>query len=129
MSRADEPEAKHQFEHRTARIGWLRAAVLGANDGIVSVASLLVGVAASDVSRRSLLIAGLAGVAAGALSMSVGEYVSVSSQRDTEQAEMAMEALHQQEHPEFEHEELVRGNIGKIEVTLFDLTSIVYEGF
>ena len=71
-------------QHRTHRIGWLRAAVLGANDGILSTASLLVGVAASHASREAILIAGVAGLAAGAMSMAAGEYVSVSSQADTE---------------------------------------------
>ena len=103
-----DPFADHQRQHRSGRVGWLRAAVLGANDGVVSVASLLVGVAASDATHSALVVAGIAGVAAGALSMAVGEYVSVGSQRDAEAAERAMEARHQAEHPEFEFEELVR---------------------
>lgn len=78
-------------QHRTGRIGWLRAAVLGANDGIVSTASLIVGVAAANAVRGNVLIAGVAGLVAGAMSMAAGEYVSVSSQSDTEQAELARE--------------------------------------
>lgn len=77
--------------HRTHRIGWLRAAVLGANDGIVSTASLIVGVAAAEASRNSVLVAGLAGLVAGAMSMAAGEYVSVSSQSDTENADLERE--------------------------------------
>ncbi|MCB0148823.1 MAG: VIT1/CCC1 transporter family protein, partial [Caldilineaceae bacterium] len=73
----------HREEHRTERIGWLRAAVLGANDGIVSTASLVVGVAAASTGRTEVLIAGVAGLVAGAMSMAAGEYVSVSSQEDT----------------------------------------------
>jgi VIT1/CCC1 family predicted Fe2+/Mn2+ transporter len=83
--------AHHPERHRTERIGWLRAAVLGANDGIVSTASLVVGVAAASASRQDVLIAGVAGLVAGALSMAAGEYVSVSSQADTEQADLARE--------------------------------------
>ena len=78
--------ARHSERHRTDRIGWLRAAVLGANDGIVSTASLVVGVAAANATHSSVLVAGLAGLVAGAMSMAAGEYVSVSSQADTEQA-------------------------------------------
>jgi len=74
---------RHAEKHRTQRIGWLRAAVLGANDGIVSTASLIVGVAAAEASRSSVLVAGVAGLVAGAMSMAAGEYVSVSSQSDT----------------------------------------------
>jgi len=81
----------HDEQHRTKHIGWLRATVLGANDGIVSIASLIVGVAAAEASRSEVLTAGTAGLAAGALSMAVGEYVSVSSQRDTELADIATE--------------------------------------
>ena len=82
---------RHRELHRTERIGWLRASVLGANDGIVSTASLVVGVAAADVSRSDVLLAGMAGLVAGALSMAAGEYVSVSSQADTERADLARE--------------------------------------
>jgi len=81
----------HHERHRTERIGWLRAAVLGANDGIVSTASLVVGVAASDAAHGEVLVAGVAGLVAGALSMAAGEYVSVSSQADTERADLARE--------------------------------------
>lgn len=81
----------HREQHRTDRIGWLRAAVLGANDGIVSTASLIVGVAAAHASRSSVLVAGVAGLVAGAMSMAAGEYVSVSSQADTERADLARE--------------------------------------
>lgn len=87
MSRAD----AHFESHRVARIGWLRAAVLGANDGLVSTASLVVGVAAAEAGRSSILIAGVAGLVAGAMSMAAGEYVSVSSQSDTEKADLARE--------------------------------------
>ncbi|MGB4908094.1 MAG: VIT1/CCC1 transporter family protein, partial [Tabrizicola sp.] len=83
-------ERNHREEHYVARVGWLRAAVLGANDGIVSTASLIVGVAAAS-GRSEVLLAGMAGLAAGALSMAAGEYVSVSSQADTEKADLARE--------------------------------------
>src|SRR5512133_498790 len=82
---------RHPELHRTGRIGWLRAAVLGANDGIVSTASLVVGIAAADASRQSILLAGIAGLVSGAFSMAAGEYVSVSSQADTEQADLSRE--------------------------------------
>jgi len=82
---------RHIERHRTAHIGWLRAAVLGANDGLISTASLVVGVAASGVPRSAILIAGVAGLVAGAMSMAAGEYVSVSSQADTEGADLARE--------------------------------------
>jgi VIT1/CCC1 family predicted Fe2+/Mn2+ transporter len=81
----------HRERHRTERIGWLRAAVLGANDGIVSTASLLIGVAAASAARGDVLIAGVAGLVAGAMSMAAGEYVSVKSQSDTEAADLARE--------------------------------------
>jgi len=81
----------HRELHRTDRIGWLRAAVLGANDGIVSTASLVVGIAAAEASRQSIMLAGIAGLVAGAFSMAAGEYVSVSSQADTEAADLARE--------------------------------------
>ncbi len=82
---------RHREWHRTERIGWLRAAVLGANDGIVSTASLVVGVAAAHSGRQEILLAGVAGLVAGALSMAAGEYVSVSSQADTERADLERE--------------------------------------
>ncbi|UWR26068.1 VIT family protein [Sulfitobacter sp. S223] len=86
-----EPSAHSDDPHLVDRVGWLRAAVMGANDGIVSVASLIVGVAAADPSTRAILIAGAAGLAAGAMSMAAGEYVSVSSQADLENADIARE--------------------------------------
>ena len=91
-----------------SRIGWLRAAVLGANDGIVSTASLIVGVAAASAATSDVLIAGVAGLVAGAMSMAAGEYVSVSSQSDTEQADLARERAELASQPAFEREELAR---------------------
>ncbi len=96
----------HPEHHLVARIGWLRAAVLGANDGIVSTASLIVGVAASNATQHGVLIAGVAGLVAGAMSMAAGEYVSVSSQSDTEQADLARERRELSENTGFELEEL-----------------------
>ena len=83
----------HPEVHRSHRIGWLRAAVLGANDGIVSTASLIIGVAAASTSHEGILIAGVAGLVAGAMSMAAGEYVSVSSQADTENADLEVEKI------------------------------------
>lgn len=97
---------RHREHHRTGRIGWLRAAVLGANDGIVSTASLIVGIAASGTGRHEILLAGVAGLVAGALSMAAGEYVSVSSQQDTEQADLARERAELATDPEAEEKEL-----------------------
>jgi VIT1/CCC1 family predicted Fe2+/Mn2+ transporter len=97
---------RHRERHRTDRIGWLRAAVLGANDGIVSVASLVVGVAAADADRSAILLAGVAGTVAGALSMAAGEYVSVSSQSDTERADLAKERTELATQPAAELDEL-----------------------
>lgn len=98
---------KRHFErHYSERIGWLRAAVLGANDGIVSTASLVVGIAAANAGRAELLIAAIAGLVAGAMSMAAGEYVSVSSQADTERADLAREKLELATQEEFEREEL-----------------------
>ena len=97
---------RHPELHKSHRIGWLRAAVLGANDGIVSTASLIVGVAASAAGQAEILTAGVAGLVAGAMSMAAGEYVSVSSQSDTEQADLARERKELQEQPEFELNEL-----------------------
>jgi len=88
---SSESNVRHNEKHRTDRIGWLRAAVLGANDGIVSTASLVVGVAAAETTPGSILVAGVAGLVAGAMSMAAGEYVSVSSQSDTENADLARE--------------------------------------
>jgi len=96
----------HSETHLSSRIGWLRAAVLGANDGIISTASLIVGVAAATPDRTAILIAGVAGLTAGALSMAAGEYVSVSSQSDTEAADLARERAELIEQPEFELDEL-----------------------
>jgi VIT1/CCC1 family predicted Fe2+/Mn2+ transporter len=92
--------------HRTERIGWLRAAVLGANDGIVSTASLVVGVASAGAAREEIVLAGLAGLVAGAVSMAAGEYVSVSSQADTERADLALERVHLATDPVAEEHEL-----------------------
>jgi len=97
---------RHVERHRTQRIGWLRAAVLGANDGIVSTASLVLGVAAAGASSQGILVAGVAGLAAGAMSMAAGEYVSVSSQADTERADLARETKELAADPEHEHAEL-----------------------
>src|SRR6187455_1477020 len=96
----------HPESHLTSRIGWLRAAVLGANDGIISTASLIVGVAAAAATQHDVLIAGIAGLVAGAMSMAAGEYVSVSSQSDTEQADLARERKELSENAEFELDEL-----------------------
>ena len=96
----------HNERHRTDRIGWLRAAVLGANDGIVSTASLVVGVAAANAASSDILVAGVAGLVAGAMSMAAGEYVSVSSQADTEQADIERERKELATDNKSEHEEL-----------------------
>ena len=96
----------HPESHLVSRIGWLRAAVLGANDGIISTASLIVGVAAAAATRNDVLIAGVAGLVAGAMSMSAGEYVSVSSQSDTEQADLARERKELSQDPKGELDEL-----------------------
>jgi VIT1/CCC1 family predicted Fe2+/Mn2+ transporter len=103
----------HSENHRAHRIGWLRAAVLGANDGIVSTASLIVGVAAADSSRSSIMIAGLAGLVAGAMSMAAGEYVSVSSQADTERADLDRERGELARDPAHEHQELASIYLGR----------------
>src|SRR5512134_4025092 len=97
---------RHTERHRTHRIGWLRAAVLGANDGIVSTASLILGVAAAGASSESILIAGVAGLVAGAMSMAAGEYVSVSSQADTERADLDRERQELATDPEHEQAEM-----------------------
>ena len=98
----------HSERHASSRIGWLRATVLGANDGIVSTASLIVGVAAADASRSGILLSGVAALFAGAMSMAAGEYVSVSSQADTERADLVREGAELQTQPDFEQEELTR---------------------
>lgn len=98
---------RHGERHRTHRTGWLRAAVLGANDGLVSTASLVLGVTAAGASTKAILVAGVAGLVAGAMSMAAGEYVSVSSQADTERADLARESKELAANPDQEHEELV----------------------
>jgi VIT1/CCC1 family predicted Fe2+/Mn2+ transporter len=103
----------HQETHLVARIGWLRAAVMGANDGIVSTASLILGVAASGAERGTLLVAGAAGLVAGAMSMAAGEYVSVSSQSDTERSDLAREQAELSASPEAELEELTAIYVGR----------------
>jgi len=100
------PVMPHRELHRTAHIGWLRAAVLGANDGLISTSSLVLGVASAQAAKGPVLLAGLAGMVAGALSMAAGEYVSVSSQADTEQADLARERRELATDPAAEHEEL-----------------------
>ncbi len=105
MSRGSKPHA-HQEHHRADRIGWLRAAVLGANDGIISVASLVVGVAAAGATQGNVLLTGVAGLVAGAMSMAAGEYVSVQSQADTERADIAKEKRELEQEPERELAEL-----------------------
>lgn len=100
-------------KHRTDRIGWLRAAVLGANDGIVSTSSLVIGVAAAEGTHKSILVAGVASLVAGAMSMAAGEYVSVHSQADTEKADLALERAELQADQEGEHKELTDIYIGR----------------
>ncbi|MEB0092532.1 VIT family protein [Pseudomonas sp. CCI1.2] len=97
---------RHTESHRSDRIGWLRAAVLGANDGIVSTASLLIGVAAANATHSTLLVTGMAGLVAGAMSMAAGEYVSVHSQADTERADLSRERAELASDPKAEHIEL-----------------------
>jgi VIT1/CCC1 family predicted Fe2+/Mn2+ transporter len=96
----------HHELHKAHRVGWLRAAVLGANDGIVSTASLIIGVAAANASKENILLAGVAGLVAGAMSMAAGEYVSVSSQSDTENADLELEKISLEQNFELETEEL-----------------------
>jgi VIT1/CCC1 family predicted Fe2+/Mn2+ transporter len=100
------PLSPQPESHLVSRIGWLRAAVLGANDGIISTASLIVGVAAAAATQNAVLTAGVAGLVAGAMSMATGEYVSVSSQSDTERADLVLERKELSENPAFETEEL-----------------------
>lgn len=97
---------RHLERHVIDRIGWLRASILGANDGIVSTASLIAGVAAAGASPQSLLVTGIAGLVAGAMSMAAGEYVSVSSQADAERADISRETAELETQPDFEREEL-----------------------
>jgi len=105
--------ARHKETHLVARIGWLRAAVLGANDGIISTASLIVGVAAAATSPSEVLVAGVAGLIAGAMSMAAGEYVSVSSQADTEDADLARERKELATDPKSETNELAQIYVGR----------------
>jgi VIT1/CCC1 family predicted Fe2+/Mn2+ transporter len=98
--------SRHPERHVIHRVGWLRAAVLGANDGILSTSSLVIGIAASSASHEGILISGVAGLVAGSMSMAAGEYVSVSSQSDTEKADIAVERREQSEDPRAEHAEL-----------------------
>lgn len=98
--------SRHPERHRSGRVGWLRAAVLGANDGIVSIAGLVVGVAAAGASHEGVLAAGVAGTVAGAMSMAAGEYVSVQSQADTERADLAVERRELHQEPDDELDEL-----------------------
>lgn len=104
---------RHTERHRAHRIGWLRAAVLGANDGIVSTASLVLGVAAAQASHSSMLVAGVAGLVAGAMSMAAGEYVSVHSQADTERADIARESAELAADNPAEHRELAAIYVGR----------------
>ncbi len=108
MNEIPQPE-----RHRSGRIGWLRAAVLGANDGIVSTASLIIGVAAAQATPSAIMIAGTAGLVAGAMSMAAGEYVSVSSQSDTEEADLARERFELLHHQDSEHTELAAIYVGR----------------
>lgn len=98
----------HSETHLIARIGWLRAAVLGANDGLISTSSLIIGVAAASATKNDIIIAGVAGILAGAISMAAGEYVSVCSQSDTENADLSREKKELEENPEFEIAELAK---------------------
>jgi VIT1/CCC1 family predicted Fe2+/Mn2+ transporter len=104
---------RHKERHRSERIGWLRAAVLGANDGIVSTASLILGVAAAGATKRGIIIAGIAGLVAGAMSMAAGEYVSVSSQADTEKADLDLERKELAFQNKTEHAELASIYVGR----------------
>ena len=104
---------RHREFHRVESVGWLRASVLGANDGLISTSSLIVGVAAAQPERSAILIAGLAGMVAGALSMAAGEYVSVSSQADSEEADLAKERKELVETPESELAELTAIYVGR----------------
>src|ERR1700730_10788723 len=105
--------ARHRERHRTENIGWLRAAVLGANDGIVSTASLVLGVAAAHGTHSNVLVAGVAGLGAGSMSMAAGEYVSVHSQADTEQADLERERAELRADDKGEHMELMAIYVGR----------------
>lgn len=113
LLRIPPPEGRHHERHRTERIGWLRAGVLGANDGIVSTASLVIGVAVAQSGRSAVLVAGVAGLVAGAMSMAAGEFVSVSSQADTEEADLARERRELETDPGHEQEELAAIYVGR----------------
>jgi VIT1/CCC1 family predicted Fe2+/Mn2+ transporter len=104
---------RHRERHTIERVGWLRAAVLGANDGVVSTASLLIGVAAAQATQGEVVTAGIAGLVAGAMSMAAGEYVSVSSQSDSERAEIARERRELEHQPELEQRELAEIYVGR----------------
>jgi VIT1/CCC1 family predicted Fe2+/Mn2+ transporter len=104
---------RHSERHLVDRIGWLRAAVLGANDGILSTASLIIGVAAAAATRHDILIAGVAGLVAGAMSMAAGEYVSVSSQADAEEADLTLERKELRENADLELDELAEIYVGR----------------
>lgn len=104
---------RHLERHRTSRIGWLRAAVLGANDGIVSTTSLMLGVAAANATQSNIMLTGIAGLVAGALSMAAGEYVSVHSQADTEKAELARERVELETDADAEKRELTAIYVGR----------------
>ena len=104
---------RHVESHRSHRIGWLRAAVLGANDGIISTASLVLGVTAAGADEKSILVTGVAGLVAGAMSMAAGEYVSVSSQKDTENADLDRERRELAADPVHEHEEMTQIYMGR----------------
>ncbi len=104
---------RHAEDHRTSRIGWLRAAVLGANDGILSTGSLMMGIAAANASQSSILLTGIAGLVAGAMSMAAGEYVSVHSQADTERADLTRESLELHANPDAELRELSAIYVGR----------------
>ncbi len=113
MKPARRPLDRHRERHRTSRIGWLRAAVLGANDGIVSTASLVIGVAAAGASHANILLTGVAGLVAGAMSMAAGEYVSVHSQADTENADLSRERAELAADPDSEKRELAAIYVGR----------------
>ena len=105
--------SRHEEHHRSGRAGWLRAAVLGANDGLISTSGLVIGVAAAQAAREPVLIAGLAGMVSGALSMAAGEYVSVSSQADVERADVEQERRALEAHPDAERAELAAIYLGR----------------
>jgi len=119
------PARRHTERHRSARIGWLRAAVLGANDGIVSTASLVLGVAAAGAEHRTLLLTSVSGLIAGAMSMAAGEYVSVHSQADTEKADLARERAELTQDPAGEQRELARIYVARgLDATLADQVAV-----